>query len=180
MNLAAGKNLVGAFHPPALVVADIDTLATLPEREFNEGFAEIIKHAVIRDADLLGHTLDFRRGDHDALTALVRRNLEIKAGIVAQDEFERLGIRALLNFGHTVGHAVEQAAGYGRFLHGEAISLGMVAAGRLSVEKAGFPGEDFRRLVAALAHLGLPTRLDRFGLCSRHAWVTPSSPNRAR
>ena len=160
VNVPAGKNLLGAFHPPAAVVADIDTLDTLPGREFNEGFAEIIKHAVIRDRGLFDALFGFERNaSRDALPGIIRRNLEIKAGIVAADEFERLGVRALLNFGHTVGHAVEQAAGYGRFLHGEAIAVGMVAAGRLSTEAASLDPADFARVVRLLRRFGLPTRL---------------------
>ena len=159
VNLAAGKNLVGAFYPPSLVVADVETLGTLPAREFNEGVAEAIKHAVIRDGALLGHLERLDRRDLPALTAVIRRNLEIKAEIVARDEFETGGERALLNFGHTVGHAVEQAAGYGRLLHGEAVSLGMVAAARLSMRKAGLPRDQFREILRALRHFDLPTAL---------------------
>ncbi len=159
VNTTGGKNLLGSFYPPALVLADVGTLATLPDREYNEGFAEVIKHGVIRDRSLIERTVALRRNDGPELAAIVRRNLEIKAEIVAQDEFERHDLRALLNFGHTVGHAIEQAAGYGHFLHGEAISLGMVAAGRLSMRKAGLPETDWRALLAALQHFGLPTML---------------------
>ena len=160
VNVPAGKNLLGAFHPPAAVVVDFDTLDTLPEREFNEGFAEIIKHAAIRDRGLFDALFSFERhASRDALPGIIRRNLEIKAEIVAADEFEREGVRAQLNFGHTVGHAIEQAAGYGQFLHGEAVAVGMVAAGRLSMEAAGLDPDDFARLVALLRRFGLPTRL---------------------
>ena len=160
VNTPAGKNLLGTFYPPSAVIADLDTLASLPTREFNEGFAEIIKHAVIRDRALFDGLFGFERAAAAGKMAeIIRRNLEIKAAVVAEDEFEREGVRALLNFGHTVGHAVEQAAGYGRFLHGEAIAVGIVAAGRLSVEFAGLPEADFRRLVDLLRHFGLPTRL---------------------
>lgn len=159
VNTRAGKNLLGTFYPPSVVIADVDTLDSLPAREFNEGFAEIIKHAVIRDRTLFDGLFHFERvNSRDAMPRIIRRNLEIKAEIVADDEFETKGVRALLNFGHTVGHAVEQAAGYGTFLHGEAIAVGMVAAGRLSMEFAGFPREDFDRLVALLQRFGLPTR----------------------
>jgi len=151
VNAAGGKNLIGAFHQPRLVLADPDTLATLPRREFNEGFAEIIKHAAIRDPDMLDHLND--------LPALIARNVGIKAAIVAQDEFETKGLRALLNFGHTIGHGIEAAAGYGRYLHGEAISLGLVAACRLSVEKAGLEEAASERIIAALASYGLPLTL---------------------
>ena len=159
VNTAAGKNLLGSFYPPALVLADVETLATLPDREFNAGFAEVIKHGVIRDRALIGRTLALQRGDPAELAAVVRRNLEIKAEIVAQDEFERHDLRALLNFGHTVGHAIEQAVGYGHFLHGEAISLGMVAAGRLSMRKSDLPPGDFEEMLKALQRFNLPTTL---------------------
>lgn len=158
VNIAAGKNLLGAFHPPALVLADVDTLSTLPAREFNEGMAEAIKHAVIRDRNLLDRLIMLRRTDSAELIAVIRRNLEIKAEIVSRDEFEH-GDRALLNFGHTLGHAIEQAAGYGTYLHGEAISLGMVAAARLSVQKAALPRSDYAEIIAALRHYDLPTAL---------------------
>jgi 3-dehydroquinate synthase len=160
VNSSLGKNLLGSFHPPSLVIADVATLATLPDRDFNEGFAEVIKHGVIRDRALTETVLGFHRRDGAALAAIIRRNVEIKAAIVSADEFERSGERALLNFGHTIGHAIEQAAGYGNLRHGEAISLGMVAAGRLSMEKAGLPENDFARLLACLRHFSLPTRLE--------------------
>ena len=160
VNARAGKNLIGTFYSPSAVVADLDTRDSLPPREFNEGFAEIIKHALLRDRALFESLATFvRSGPTDTMPAIIRRNLEIKAAIVAEDEFERDGVRALLNFGHTVGHAVEQAAGYGRFLHGEAIAVGMVAAGRLSMEFAGFPEEEFHALIGLLRRFGLPTRL---------------------
>lgn len=158
VNLSGGKNLLGAFHPPALVLADVDTLSTLPEREFNEGMAEAIKHAVIRDCSLLADLVALERHDTPALTAVIRRNLQIKAAIVTGDEFEH-GDRALLNFGHTIGHGIEQAAGYGTFLHGEAVSLGMLAAARLSVRKAGLPAENCHEMVRALERFDLPTSL---------------------
>jgi len=151
VNAAGGKNLLGAFHQPVLVLADVSTLSTLPEREFNEGFAEVIKHAAIRDRAMLDHL--------DDLTSLVARNVAIKAAIVTEDEFETKGVRALLNFGHTIGHGIEAAAGYGRFLHGEAISLGLVAACRLSVRKAGLPLVDADLLISMLARYRLPLQL---------------------
>ena len=154
VNAPGGKNLIGAFHQPRLVMADTDTLATLPKREFNEGFAEIIKHAAIRDPEML----DQLRPLND-LPALVARNVAIKAAIVGEDEYETKGLRALLNFGHTIGHGIEAAAGYGRYLHGEAISLGLVAACRLSVEKSGLSGSAADRIVAALEHFDLPLQL---------------------
>ena len=159
VNTAHAKNQVGVFHPPAAVIADAATLETLPGREFAEGVAEAIKHGAIADRGLFDH-LASRGGERTAMDeGTVRRNVAIKAGIVSEDEFERLGRRALLNFGHTIGHAVETAAGYGKMLHGESIALGMVAAGRLSVRHAGFSRPEFSRLVAALEAWGLPTRL---------------------
>jgi len=160
VNAAHGKNLIGAFHQPRLVMADVDTLQTLPPREFNEGFAEIVKHGAIRDPGLLGRIivpeLQFKP---EALAGIVRRNVEIKAEIVAADEFETKGLRALLNFGHTVGHGIENAAGYGRLLHGEAISLGLVAACRLSMKKAGLSQEENDLVLDRLSHFKLPLHL---------------------
>jgi 3-dehydroquinate synthase len=156
VNARAGKNLIGAFHQPALVIADPETLGTLPRREFNEGLAEIIKHAIIRDAAMLDELSDL--GEID-LPTLIARNVKIKARIVAEDEFEKLGLRALLNFGHTIGHAIENTAGYGRYLHGEAISLGLVAALSLSRRKAGLSAEEAARVIAILETLELPVVL---------------------
>lgn len=156
VNSQAGKNLIGSFHQPALVVTDPGALETLPRREFNEGLAEIIKHAIIRDASMLDDLEDPEALD---LPSLVARNVKIKARIVAEDEFEKLGLRALLNFGHTIGHAIENTAGYGRYLHGEAISLGLVAALNLSVEKASLPQEDADRVVELLKTYKLPVIL---------------------
>lgn len=156
VNTAAGKNLIGAWHQPAVVISDVDTLATLPPREFRQGFAEIIKHAVIRDAEMFEK---LRESNPANLPALVRRNVEIKAAIVAADEREKTGERALLNFGHTIGHAIERAGEYREFLHGEAISLGMVAACEASVRKAGLPDAERDRILQTLKTWELPTRL---------------------
>ena len=156
VNTAAGKNLVGAWHQPRLVISDVDTLATLPAREFRQGFAEIVKHAVIRDSEMFAELQQFDRAE---LAALIRRNVEIKAKIVAADERETTGERALLNFGHTIGHAIERAGEYRDFLHGEAVSLGMVAASEISVQKAGLPEADRQRIVRTLETFQLPTRL---------------------
>jgi 3-dehydroquinate synthase len=152
VNAAGAKNLIGSFHQPGLVIADTDTLRSLPEREFNEGFAEVIKHAAIRDPAMLDSL--------DDLPSLIARNVGIKAAIVAEDEFETKELRALLNFGHTIGHGIEAAAGYGKFLHGEAISLGLLAASRLSLEKSGLTEQEVARISSALASYKLPSRLD--------------------
>jgi 3-dehydroquinate synthase len=156
VNARGGKNLIGAFHQPRLVLADVNTLKTLPEREFNEGFAEIIKHGAIRDRTLLDAVEHL---DRSRLAEIIRRNVEIKARIVEADEHETTGERALLNFGHTIGHAIEAAAGYGRLLHGEAVSLGLVAACHISVRKAGLDAADAARITQLLAHYKLPVRL---------------------
>jgi 3-dehydroquinate synthase len=156
VNVAAGKNLIGAWHPPALVISDVDTLASLPAREWKQGFAEAVKHALIRDPEMFETLQNFDRAD---IAPLIRRNLEIKGAIVAADERELTGERALLNFGHTIGHAIERAGDYRSFLHGEAVSLGMVAACEISVRKAGLPDAERQRILATLQTLELPTRL---------------------
>jgi 3-dehydroquinate synthase len=156
VNAREGKNLIGSFHQPALVIADPETLSSLPKREFNEGIAEVIKHAVIRDAAML---VDLERAVASDLAALIVRNQKIKSAIVVEDEFEKLGVRALLNFGHTIGHAIENAAGYGRYLHGEAVSLGIAAALRISIGKAGLTSEEAETVLQALRAFDLPVHL---------------------
>lgn len=157
VNARAGKNLIGAFHQPRVVLADTDTLNTLPDREYREGFAEVIKHAAIRDAAMLEELEP--SAARDTLAPLIARNIAIKADIVAEDEREQTGTRALLNFGHTVAHAIENVAGYGQFLHGEAVSLGMAAALEISQRKAGLSAADAQRVRATLAAFGLPLTL---------------------
>ena len=156
VNTRSGKNLLGTVHQPALVVADVDTLRTLPRRELNQGFAEIIKHAIIRDPSLFDMLEDF---DPDRFAELVHRNIEIKAAVVARDERDVSGERAILNFGHTIGHAIERATDYQRFLHGEAVSLGMVAACDISVRKAGLSRDERDKVADALGAFDLPTQL---------------------
>ncbi len=162
VNLKAGKNLVGAFHQPRLVQCDLDTLASLPAREYQAGLAEVIKYGIIFDAAL------FARLERDMpklvarqpgpLAAVIARCCEIKAEVVRQDETET-GLRAILNFGHTIGHALEAISQYGKFLHGEAISIGQVAAARLSTQLAGLPENDAQRIEALLARASLPTSI---------------------
>ena len=164
VNTAAGKNLIGAWHQPALVISDVDTLATLPPREWRQGFAEIVKHAVIRDAEMFEEVaqvsnLRFEQAASFKLAPLVLRNVEIKAAIVSADEREMTGERALLNFGHTIGHAIERAGDYRDFLHGEAVSLGMVAALEISVRKAGLSETEREKIIRTLESFELPTRL---------------------
>lgn len=157
VNARAGKNLIGSFHQPRLVLADPSTLDTLPNREYREGFAEVIKHAVIRDATLL-EALD-PAAPRESLAPILARNIAIKAAIVAADETERTGQRALLNFGHTIGHAIENVAGYGTLLHGEAISLGISAALEISQRKYKLPAHDAERVREKLRAFGLPLHL---------------------
>ncbi|HEX4665304.1 MAG TPA: 3-dehydroquinate synthase [Chthoniobacterales bacterium] len=162
VNSSAGKNLIGAFHHPVLVLADTDTLETLPERIWNEGFAEAIKHGIVRDAalfEIVAQTPIQFADWKPALPDFIARNLALKAEIVAADEREQTGARSLLNFGHTIGHAIEHAAGYGLMLHGEAISLGMVAAAQVSVRRAGLSLGEVERIKSALRMRQLPITL---------------------
>jgi len=159
VNLKAGKNLVGAFHQPRLVICDLDTLATLPEREFRAGLAEVIKYGIIHDAKLferlerdLGKLL---KRETKTLTKVIARCCEIKAEVVGQDETES-GLRAILNFGHTIGHAIENISGYGKYLHGEAIAIGQTLAARLSAKVLGLPARDAVRIGNLFAGAGLP------------------------
>ena len=156
VNTTAGKNLIGAIHHPALVIDDVNVLKTLPQREFNQGFAEIIKHAIISDAEMFAALKDI---DLENLAPLIRRNIEIKSRIIAKDENDRTGERAILNFGHTVGHAIERAGDYQEFLHGEAISLGIVAACGVSIKRAGMPRDQRNGIVDLLRRFDLPTHL---------------------
>jgi len=161
VNLPNGKNLVGAFYQPKLVVADLNTLGTLPIREFAAGMAEVIKYGAIRDKALFNRVIKgVKPGDAD-LDVIVETCVAIKARIVENDEFETKGERALLNFGHTIGHAIEKATGYKKYLHGEAISLGMRAAAWLSRREAGLSQEDARDLDLALIANQLPVVLDK-------------------
>jgi 3-dehydroquinate synthase len=163
VDLPQGKNLVGAFHQPSLVVADLATLRTLPRREVAAGMAEVVKHAVIRDAGFL-HYLESSMSEVLALnptvmSLVVETNCKIKGSIVAEDEREG-SIRAILNFGHTIGHAIEASMGYGTWLHGECVAVGMVAATAISAYVGVLKEPDLQpRLIRLLERLGLPTRL---------------------
>jgi 3-dehydroquinate synthase len=162
LNLKAGKNLVGAFHQPRLVLCDLHTLVPLPLREYRAGLAEVIKYGVIYDGAL------FRRLERElprllhrdprTLAAVVARCCEIKAEVVRQDETES-GLRAILNFGHTIGHALEAISHYGQYLHGEAIAIGQVAAARLSTQVLGLPAREAERIEDLFRRAGLPTRV---------------------
>lgn len=159
VNLAAGKNLIGTFHQPVAVVADIDTLATLPEEEFVSGMAEVIKYGLIAEPNLLGYVTDnsdtLKRRDPVVLQDIVARCAAIKAGIVASDETEQ-GRRAHLNYGHTFAHAIEHLHGYGALRHGEAVALGMMAAASLARELGYLDDGDVRLHRRILQALGLP------------------------
>jgi 3-dehydroquinate synthase len=163
VNSIDGKNLLGAVHHPSLVIDDIDVLKSLPGREFNQGFAEIIKHAVIADTKLFRQLQSREQRPWQAieLQQLVRRNIEIKSKIITKDEHDRTGKRAVLNFGHTVGHAIERAGNYWKFLHGEALSLGIVAACAISIKRAGLPRDQRDAVVDLLRRFELPTNLPK-------------------
>ncbi|MEY2466260.1 MAG: 3-dehydroquinate synthase [Verrucomicrobiota bacterium] len=160
VNLKAGKNLVGAFHQPRLVLCDLDALKTLPLREFRAGLAEVIKYGIIYDASFFARLErdlpKLLKRDPKTLGEVIARCCEIKAEVVGQDETES-GLRAILNFGHTIGHALEAISSYGKYLHGEAISIGQVAAAEISAEALGFPTQDVERVRKLFQQAGLPT-----------------------
>jgi 3-dehydroquinate synthase len=169
VNHPGGKNLIGAFHQPRLVLIDPTTLATLPEREFRAGMAEVIKYGVIGDADLFAQLEGAAQRDPagalasieavgpSLLQSLLERSAAAKARVVAADEHEG-GLRAILNYGHTLGHAVETLCGYGTWLHGEAVGLGMLAAGEIAVAMGLWSQADQERQRALVAAAGLPLR----------------------
>jgi len=165
VDLPQAKNLAGAFHQPRAVLIDPSTLRTLPDRQFRAGLGEVVKHAAIADAGLFGE-LESAAGevlarDLDRLTAVVARNCEIKAAVVTQDPEERSGVRAVLNYGHTIGHAIERGAVRWGVLHGEAVAVGMVAESRLAAAR-GLGGEDVaRRLPELLQALRVPVAVAR-------------------
>jgi 3-dehydroquinate synthase len=162
VNLRAGKNLVGAFYQPRLVLCDLDALKNLPQREYVSGLAEVIKYGIICDAVLFAqlerNLPKLLARDVSTLRDVVARCCEIKAHVVGQDENDS-GLRAILNFGHTIGHAIENSSGYGKFLHGEAISIGQVAATKLSLKILGLPSGDVERIEKLFVRAGLPVKL---------------------
>jgi 3-dehydroquinate synthase len=162
INLKAGKNLVGAFYQPRLVLCDLDTMRTLKDREYRAGLAEVIKYGIIYDAALFDRVeRDIKlllKKDPRVLAEVVARCCEIKADVVGQDETES-GLRAILNFGHTIGHAIEAISGYGKYLHGEAISIGQVAAAKISAEQFGMPGAEVNRIAELFKAAGLPVKI---------------------
>ncbi|HCU24877.1 MAG TPA: 3-dehydroquinate synthase [Deltaproteobacteria bacterium] len=166
VDLPAGKNLVGAFYQPRFVLIDESFLKTLSRRQLTCGMAEVIKYAAIFDAKLFRRLEDSMEGllerPEAGIEPIIRRCCELKAWVVERDEKETLGLRAKLNFGHTVGHAVEALTRYKKFTHGEAIAMGMVFAARFSEGKTGFSSRELDRLQSLIARAGLPTELPKF------------------
>jgi 3-dehydroquinate synthase len=167
INHPLGKNMVGAFHQPQAVIADLDTLKTLPAEELAAGLAEVIKHGAIADAEFLSwiekNQDALNQCDPAAMEHAVRRSCEIKSQVVAQDEKEG-GIRAILNFGHTFGHAIEAGMGYGAWLHGQAVGCGMVMAADLSVRVGLLSEAEASRLKKIIEALHLPTQPPKLGV----------------
>jgi 3-dehydroquinate synthase len=169
INSHAGKNLIGAFHQPSLVLADLTTLETLPAREMRAGYAEVVKYGVLGDAEFFAwceaNGEQVLACDRGAQEYAITRSVETKARIVAEDERETTGARALLNLGHTFGHALEAETGFSdRLLHGEAVALGMALAARFSARSGLMPAGDAQRVADHLTHVGLPASLPALGL----------------
>jgi 3-dehydroquinate synthase len=166
VNHPKGKNMIGAFHQPRCVIADIATLKTLSDREYRAGLAEVVKYGLIYDEAFLewleANADALARRDEAAITRAVRRSCEIKAQIVSADEQEH-GLRAILNLGHTFGHAIETAAGYGTWLHGEAVAAGMVIAADMSARLGWVSNDDRNRAIQLLSRFGLPTAAPKIG-----------------
>jgi 3-dehydroquinate synthase len=159
VNHPLGKNMIGAFYQPKAVFIDIDSLDTLPVREFNAGMAEVIKYGILGDRDffiwLEDHSAAIKSGDKSVLAQMIERCCQCKADIVAKDETEA-GVRALLNLGHTFGHAIEADQGYGKWLHGEAVATGMVLAGKLAVAMNLLEVSEYRRMESLISAFDLP------------------------
>jgi len=167
INHPLGKNMIGAFYQPQLVLADIDTLQTLPSREFSAGMAEVIKYGLIRDPDFFDwlemHIDQLMALDESSITEAIYRSCQNKADVVARDEHET-GERALLNLGHTFGHAIENAMGYGVWLHGEAVAAGTMMAADLSERMGWLKPEDVKRIYALLTAANLPLEAPKLGV----------------
>jgi 3-dehydroquinate synthase len=163
VNHAEGKNLIGAFYQPNVVLADCQTLATLPRRELTSGWAEVIKHGLILDKEYLefleSNVTGLTKLEPECLTRAIARSAVIKAQVVSQDEKEREGKRTILNYGHTIAHGLEAATRYERFLHGEAVAIGMMGAAKLSQRLGLLPSAGVERQQALLQKFGLPTSL---------------------
>ncbi len=166
INHPLGKNMIGAFHQPVAVIADLDTLKSLPPRELSAGLAEVIKHGAISDAEFFdwieAQRQELLNCDIKAMSHAVERSCEIKSAVVAADETES-GIRAILNFGHTFGHAIESGLGYGEWLHGEAVGCGMVMAADLSSRLGYLKSEEVSRIKKLIAAMGLPDCAPKLG-----------------
>ena len=166
VNHPKGKNLIGAFHQPKAVFIDPDTLKTLPQREFNAGMAEVIKYGVIKDKKLFEFLENEKNKnklinlENECLIKIINSSIKTKSHIVSKDEQEH-GIRAILNYGHSFGHVIENLCGYGEFLHGEAISIGMKIAGRIALEKGLWSNEEFIRQDNLLKSYSLPTKIPK-------------------
>lgn len=169
INTAAGKNMIGAFHQPSLVLADMDTLATLPDREMRAGYAEVIKYGLLGNREFFDwlevHGAGVLSREAGPLQHAIAASIRAKARIVAEDERETSGVRALLNLGHTFGHALEAETGFSdRLLHGEAVALGMVLAARFSAKRGELSGQDASRAKIAISASGLPADVRDLGL----------------
>ena len=163
INHPQGKNLIGAFHQPLGVLIDTSTLATLPERDYRSGLAEVVKYGVVVDAEfftyLEDHVNDLNRREPDAMRHIIATSCRLKAHVVERDEEERSDVRIVLNYGHTFAHAFEALAGYGQLMHGEAVAIGMIAASRLAQRRGLIDASVTDRQLELLTTLGLPTRL---------------------
>ncbi|MEE8360067.1 MAG: 3-dehydroquinate synthase, partial [Candidatus Omnitrophota bacterium] len=164
IDLTSAKNLVGAFYQPRLVVSDISMLRSLPARQIRSGLGEIIKYGIIKDLKLFSYLEEniyrIKRLNKDALEYIITRSSAIKAQVVHLDEYDNRGIRASLNFGHTIGHALETACGYSKlYSHGEAVALGMVAASRIAVQLGLLEDISLKRIIKLLKEAGLPTEI---------------------
>ncbi|MCX7918801.1 MAG: 3-dehydroquinate synthase [bacterium] len=167
VNLPLGKNLIGSFYQPKLVLTDPNVLFTLPEREFRAGLAEVVKYGVIYDAVFFAwlerNISNIKKLDASCLTYLITRCCQIKAEVISQDETEQ-GLRAILNFGHTIGHAIETLTNYTQYRHGEAVAIGMVAAGKLAHNLSLFDRHQLQRLQDLLVNIGLPIQLPHLAI----------------
>ncbi|MEZ6099080.1 MAG: 3-dehydroquinate synthase [Pirellulaceae bacterium] len=168
INLPGAKNMVGAFWQPHYVLIDIDVLQTLPDRDYRCGLAEVVKYGVILDADFFAFLEDhigaINRREPVALGRIIARSCQLKADVVLADERETSGLRAILNYGHTFGHALEAITGYGSWLHGEAIAVGMLCASRLAESLGRVDSDITKRQEKLLKNLGLPTQLPQVDL----------------
>lgn len=173
VNHPLGKNMIGAFYQPIAVAIDTDVLQTLPDREISAGLAEVVKYGLIMDEPFLAwceaHAAGLRARDPALLTTAIRRSCEFKAHVVSQDERES-GLRAILNLGHTFGHAIEAGLGYGQWLHGEAVGCGLVLAAALSARVSGLPPADVDRVTRVVQAIGCPTQAP--ALAGFEQWMT--------